>query len=115
MDDGGREVHGACNRSRSDRNLDWKHSEEFDLDRFRQLLGVEPGKLKECKHLNLRAIQPAIAEVKGLSDFGCSVEPVTAGREVVKVRLSWWLKRVAKEVTHLTEVCEPQNRPLHGR
>jgi replication initiator protein len=73
-------------------NLDWKRSEEFTLEHFRQLLSVEPGKLKEFKHLNLRAIQPAVEEVKGLSDFGCSVEPITAGRKVVKVRLSWWLK-----------------------
>jgi nucleoside diphosphate kinase len=85
-------------------NLDWRHSEEFDLERFRQLLGVEPGKLKEFKHLNLRAIQPAIVEVKGLSDFGCSVEPITAGRKVVKVRLSWWLKNTDELKTAYREL-----------
>jgi nucleoside diphosphate kinase len=73
-------------------NLGWKHSEEFALDRFRELLGVEPGKLKEFKHLNLRAIHPAVLEVRALSDFGCSVEPITAGRKVIKIRLSWWRK-----------------------
>ena len=73
-------------------NLDWKHSEELDIEQFRQLLNVEPGKLRQFKHLNARAIQPAVLEVKALSDFGCSVEPVLAGRKVVKVRLSWWLK-----------------------
>jgi nucleoside diphosphate kinase len=73
-------------------NLDWKRSEEFDLERFRELLGVEQGKLKEFKHFNVRAIQPAVLEVRALSDFGCSVEPVLTGRKVVKVRLSWWLK-----------------------
>lgn len=75
-------------------NLDWKNSEEFDVDRFRQLLGVEPGRLSQFKHFNVRAIQPAVLEVKALSDFGCSVEPVTAGRKVVKVRLSWWKKNI---------------------
>ena len=73
-------------------NLDWKHTEEFSIERFRQLLGVEPDRLKEFKHLNLRAIQPAVVEVNGLSDFSCNVQPVLSGRKVVGVRLSWWHK-----------------------
>jgi hypothetical protein len=75
-------------------NLEHKWSEEFSLERFRQLLGVEPGKLTQFKHLNLRAIQPAVIEVNGLSDFGCSVEPVTAGRKVIGIRLTWWKKNL---------------------
>lgn len=73
-------------------NLTHKWSEEIGIDRFRQMLGVEPGKLKEFKHLNLRAIQPAVVEVNGLSDLGCRIEPVFAGRKVVKIKLSWWRK-----------------------
>ena len=75
-------------------NLSHKWSEEIPLDRFRQMLGVEPGKLKEFKHFNLRAIQPAVIEVNGLSDLGCKLEPVTAGRKVTAVRLSWWKKNI---------------------
>lgn len=75
-------------------NLEHKWSEEFTLERFRQLLGVEQDKLTQFKHLNLRAIQPAVTEVNGLSDFGCSVEPITKGRKVVKIRLSWWKKNL---------------------
>jgi nucleoside diphosphate kinase len=75
-------------------NLDWKWSEEFTVERFRQLLGVDPGKLKAFKNFNQKAIQPAVAEVNFLSDFGCSVEPVTAGRKVIKIRLTWWKKNL---------------------
>lgn len=75
-------------------NLDWKWSEEFTVERFRQLLGVDQGKLKAFKNFNQKAIQPAVAEVNFLSDFGCSVEPVTAGRKVVKIRLTWWKKNL---------------------
>lgn len=75
-------------------NLEHQWSEEFSLERFRQLLGVESGKLEQFKHFNLRAIQPAVIEVNGLSDFGCTVEPVTAGRKVVGIRLSWWKKNL---------------------
>ena len=73
-------------------NLGWKWSEEFTLERLRQLLGVDPGKLASFKNLNKWAIQPAVLEVNRLSDYGCRVEPVTAGRKVIKVRLSWWRK-----------------------
>jgi hypothetical protein len=75
-------------------NLDHKWSEEFTVERFRQLLGVEPGKLEQFKNLNKWAIQPAVAEVNFLSDFGCVVEPVRAGRMVIKIRLSWWKKNM---------------------
>ena len=72
--------------------LGWKWQEEATLERFRQLLGVDPGKLQSFKNLNKWAIQPAVLEVNRLSDYGCSVEPVLAGRKVVKIRLSWWRK-----------------------
>lgn len=73
-------------------NLEWQNSEEFTIERFRQLLGVESGKLESFKNLNKWAIQPAALEVNALSDFGCKVKPVLAGRKVVKIRLSWWRK-----------------------
>jgi Initiator Replication protein len=57
-------------------------------------LGVDQDKLKAFKNFNQKAIQPAVAEVNFLSDFGCSVEPVMSGRKVVKVRLSWWKKNI---------------------
>jgi hypothetical protein len=73
-------------------NLGWKWSEEFTLERFRQILGVDPGKLESFKNLNKWAIQPAVLEVNLLSDFGCTIEPMLANRKVVKIRLSWWRK-----------------------
>src|SRR3954470_20741819 len=75
-------------------NLKFRTSEEFPVDRFRSLLGVEPGKLSEFKHFKLRAIDPAALEVNGLGEFGCKVEPVYTGRKVTAVRLSWWAKNL---------------------
>lgn len=60
-------------------NLGHKWSEEFTVQRFRQLLGVQQGILPAFKSLNQRVIRPAVAEVNGLSDFGCGVEPVEGG------------------------------------
>jgi hypothetical protein len=73
-------------------NLGWKWQEEIPLERFRQILGVEPGKLESFKNLNKWAIQPAVLEVNRLSDFGCRVDPVLAGRKTTGIKLSWWRK-----------------------
>ena len=92
-------------------NLGHQWAEEFELERFRQLLGVEEGKLLEFKHLNDRAIKPAVMEVNGLADFGCKIEPITEGRKVVRVRLCWWRKSPEELKAAYTEL----NRPKVGR
>jgi hypothetical protein len=85
-------------------NMKFKTSEEFPVDRFRALLGVEPGKLRAFKSFKQRAIDPAVLEVKGLGEFGCNVEPVYAGRKVIAVRLSWWTKNLDERKSTLNEL-----------
>jgi Initiator Replication protein len=85
-------------------NLKFKTSEEFPVDRFRSLLGVDAGKLSEFKNFKLRAIDPAVLEVNGLGEFGCKVEPVYACRKVTAVRLSWWAKNLDERKTALNEL-----------
>ena len=85
-------------------NLKHKWSEEFSLDRFRSLLGVEPGKLDRFLHLRQRAIDPAVLEVNGLGEFGCNVEPVYKGRKVIALRLSWWAKNLEEKKAAFKEL-----------
>jgi Initiator Replication protein len=85
-------------------NLKFKTSEEFPIDRFRSLLGVDPGKLSEFKSFKQRAIDPAVLEVNGLGEFGCKVEPVLSGRKVTAVRLSWWAKNLDERMSALNEL-----------
>ena len=85
-------------------NLKFKTSEEFPLERFRALLGVDDGKLREFKHFKLRAIDPAVLEVNGLGEFGCKVEPVYSGRKVTAVRLSWWAKTISEKKLAIHEL-----------
>ena len=73
-------------------NLSFQFYEDFDLERFRNLLGVEEGKLPLFRNLNQSAIKPAVLEVNALSDFGCRIEPLLEGRRVIGVRLGWWKK-----------------------
>ena len=85
-------------------NLKFKTSEEFPVDRFRALLGVETGKLSAFKSFKQRAIDPAVLEVNGLGEFGCKVEPIYAGRKVTAVRLSWWAKNLDERKIALHEL-----------
>ena len=87
-------------------NLKYRASERFTLEELRGILGVPKGKLSSWSNLNLRAIQPAVKEVSGLSDFEVAVEPVKTGRSVTHVELKWWRKDAsgvsgsAREVSH---------------
>jgi hypothetical protein len=85
-------------------NLKFKTSEEFPIDRFRLLLGVEEGKLHAFKSFKQRAIDPAVLEVNGLGEFGCKVEPIYKGRKVTAVRLSWWAKNLDERKVALNEL-----------
>ena len=85
-------------------NLKFKTSEEFPVDRFRALLGVDVSKLREFKHFKNRAVDPAVLEVNGLGEFGCKVEPVYSGRKVTSVRLSWWAKNLDERKIALNEL-----------
>ncbi len=70
------------------------YSEKFDLDDFRELLGVEHDKLTTFGNLNQYAIKPALLEVNALSDFLVSVEPVKQGRRVMGVVIGWSVKDI---------------------
>ena len=69
--------------------------EDFEIEAFRNLLGVPQGKLSSFGNLRQKAIEPAVQEVVKLAPFSCIVEPCERiGRKVIKVRLRWWVKSV---------------------
>lgn len=74
--------------------------EDFEVDAFRNLLGVPEGKLPSFGNLRQKAIDPAISEVVKLAPFSCTIEPCEhVGRKVTKVRLRWWVKSVEEMKT----------------
>ena len=85
-------------------NLKYKTSEEFPIETFRGMLGVETGKLTQFKSFKQRAIDPAVLEVNGLGEFGCKVEPIYTGRKVTAVRLSWWVKNLDERINAMNEL-----------
>jgi hypothetical protein len=68
--------------------------EQFALERFRQLLGVPPGKLTRGPDFMRYCISPALLEVNGLSEMGVQIELARAHARapVTAVTLVWWRK-----------------------
>ncbi len=78
------------------RRVRLKHvfKEKFSLDDFRELLGVEQGKLTTYGNLNQYAIKPALLEVNALSDFTLTIIPEKLGRRVIGVVIGWGVKNI---------------------
>ena len=72
--------------------LKYKFSEDFELERFRRLMGVPEGKLMSFGHFNARVLVPAVTEVTGLSDYNVKITPVKKGKKVTGIRLQWGAK-----------------------
>lgn len=85
--------------------------EDFELDAFRELLGVPPDKLKTFSNLKLRAITPAADEINAIASFGCQIEPLKSGRKVTHIRVYWW----RKDVDDLKKAYAELQRPKVGR
>ena len=85
--------------------------EEITLDDFREILGVEPGKLEGYGNLNKFAITPALTEVNALSEFTVSVVPQKVGKRIESVLLSWGMK----DLEGRRAAWEELQRPKVGR
>ncbi len=68
--------------------------EQFSLERFRDLMGVPPGKLTRGPDFERRVIETALIEVNGLSDMGAKIELTRAHARapVTSVTVVWWRK-----------------------
>jgi hypothetical protein len=87
--------------------------ETFPINRFRDLLGVPPGKLTRGPDFERRVIAPAMLEVNGLSDMSVSIslDRKHARAPVTGVVLAWW----KKEGDEFREAMLERNRSKVGR
>lgn len=90
-------------------NMD-RSVETFPIDRFRELMGVPPGKLLRSGNFERRVLDIAMLEVNGLSD--CSVELTVVRRNqrapVTAVTVTWWRKRGEEYRQALRELGRPK-------
>lgn len=68
--------------------------EQLPLSRFRDLLGVPPGKLTRGPDFMRFCVEPALLEVNGLSEMGVQIQLIRthARAPATGVTLSWWRK-----------------------
>lgn len=87
--------------------------EQFTIDRFRDLLGVPPGKLTRGPDFERRVVEPALVEVNGLSDMGVSIQLQRRHPRapVAGVTLGWW----RKEGDAFRSAIRERNRSKIGR
>lgn len=85
-----------------------KTSDEFTVEEVRELLGVAAGKLADWKSLRRRALEPALAEINQLAGFHAGFVPLTRGRRVVGVRLTWGLKDHEARAEAMRELERPK-------
>ena len=82
--------------------------ERFRLADFRELLGVEKGKLTTYGNLNQYAIKPALLEVNALSDFTVTIVPEKMGRRVTGVLIGWGSKDIEGKKAAYAELQRPR-------
>jgi Initiator Rep protein, WH2/Initiator Replication protein, WH1 len=85
-------------------------TETFPIDRFRELMGVPPGKLLRGGNFERRVLDIAKLEVNGLSDCGVTIEPVRKSPRapITAVTVSWWRKQGDAYRQTLRELRQPK-------
>jgi hypothetical protein len=75
-------------------NLD-RCIETFPIDRFRDLMGVPPGRSRRGPDFRRFVVDPALLEVNGLSDVGVEMvmERRSRGAPIEAVTVTWWKKQ----------------------
>ena len=87
----------------------------FSVDDFRALLGVEPSKYDVFKNLKMRVLDPALAEVNGLSDFTVELELLREGGQLRGKLTGFQLRWEKKSSEAWRAVLDELTRPKVGR
>lgn len=72
--------------------LKYKNYQDFSLDEFRQILGVEDGKYGAFGAFNKHVVKPVLMEINGLAPFNVTITFMKTGRAVTHVRVGWFQK-----------------------
>ncbi|WP_108485527.1 replication initiation protein [Oceaniglobus ichthyenteri] len=92
-------------------NLSRKVHQDFPLEQFRQLLGVEDGKYPAFGALNKHVLKPVMDEINALAPFNLSILPMKTGKKVTGIRIGWW----RKNEDELRAAWAETQRPKVGR
>jgi Initiator Replication protein len=84
--------------------------ETFPIDRFRELMGVPPGKLLRGPDFTRWVLDIAALEVNGLSDCSVKIEPIrkSSRAPITAVTITWWRKEGDAYRDTLRELRQPK-------
>jgi hypothetical protein len=84
--------------------------ETFPIDRFRELMGVPPGKLLRGPDFVRRVLETAELEINGLSDCSVKIQPVRKSPRapITAVTVAWWKKEGDAYRQTLRELRQPK-------
>lgn len=86
-------------------NLAHKTSQEYTLEEFRDLLGIQAGKYRTFGELNKHVIKPVVAEINALAAFNISLSPRKTGRRVTHILVGWWMKTEPEQQAAWQEIA----------
>ena len=87
----------------------------FSVEAFRELLGIEPGKLALFKNLKKWALDLAVEEINALSDFTVEIEPLREGGQLRGKLKGFRLRWEKKPGEEWGAVMDELMRPKVGR
>lgn len=91
--------------------LSFKQNQDFTLDEFRDLLGVESHKYRAFGALNKHVIKPSVLEINALAPFNIHVLPTKTGKRVTGIIIGW----EPKTKPEMDEAWRELQRPKVGR
>ena len=92
-------------------NLSRKVTQDFSLEEFRDLIGVEQSKYPAFGALNKHVLKPAVEEINALAPFNVALVPIKSGKRVAHIRVCWWRKTIEE----ISEAYREAQRPKIGR
>lgn len=74
------------------KRLKFKTLEPFSVEKFREVMGVPPGKLTSPNNFKKRVLIPAVHWVNLLADFNVTVAQTKTGRKITGYTIAWEMK-----------------------
>lgn len=88
--------------------LNFKNLQEFELEEFREAMGIPEGKYEKFGAFNKHVLKPSVREINALAPFNIAVMPVKRGKQVTKLKLSWWKKSTEERNEAFLELQRPR-------
>lgn len=89
-------------------NLKYKEHHTYELNEFREILGIPSGTYKAFGAFKQSVLVPTISEISALANFNLTAIPVKTGRKVTHIKLFWYMKSLEEVKAAWQEINQPK-------